>query len=466
MALRSVHAQRRHERARPWPGFRRPYTPPPAPRPGARPTAAPDPGRRRAAAACGGALHRRERQARQELGARPAASGRGRGEPVRVRRRQWDGPPNVRAMERPAADRSAGAVPAPTIRGAGVPGSAVADVVGERVGLAVRERMPLWLQSRCGLEKRSVAPSAYCSSRRWSSRHSTSGAAVRSRCGHRRWCGRRRPTGSPAPGREPVRGARRFGRVPSSDAARVPTGVASSWTSAARCAGRDCSGCRPDHASRTPCVAGGVRPGTDTGGLNRARLLVDGEQIVVGAPAPVPGVGAEAGAAGPGTGASVAGAAPGTSVSLSTATVDQLDALPESAPSRTAHRRLPRPARGIPLGGRTPRGQRHRRAALRRPAEPRTTMSAPQTGPERTAARPRSDRPAARSPPAAGWGTRTPGRRALRTCAWWRRARCLGRAAWALDAPTAWVIGVCGRLPGDGGWAVGDAATGGAGRRT
>lgn len=84
-------------------------------------------------------------------------------------------------------------------------------------------------------------------------------------------------------------------------------------------------------------AAGGVRPGTDTGGLNRARLLVDGEQIVVGAPAPVPGVGAEAGAAGPGTGASVAGAAPGTPVSLSTATVDQLDALPGVGPVLAQH---------------------------------------------------------------------------------------------------------------------------------
>ena len=27
----------------------------------------------------------------------------------------------------------------------------------DRAGLAVRERLPLWLQSRCGLERRSVA---------------------------------------------------------------------------------------------------------------------------------------------------------------------------------------------------------------------------------------------------------------------------------------------------------------------
>lgn len=38
-------------------------------------------------------------------------------------------------------------------------------------------------------------------------------------------------------------------------------------------------------------AAGGVRPGTDTTGLNLARILVDGEQVLVGATAqPAPGV--------------------------------------------------------------------------------------------------------------------------------------------------------------------------------
>ena len=48
-------------------------------------------------------------------------------------------------------------------------------------------------------------------------------------------------------------------------------------------------------------AAGGIRPGADTSGLNLARKLVDGEQIVVGAPAvkpPTPGD-AAAEAAGP-----------------------------------------------------------------------------------------------------------------------------------------------------------------------
>ncbi|WP_408996689.1 SLBB domain-containing protein, partial [Streptomyces europaeiscabiei] len=36
-------------------------------------------------------------------------------------------------------------------------------------------------------------------------------------------------------------------------------------------------------------AAGGVRRGANTDGLNRARLLVDGEQVLVDSPAPVPG---------------------------------------------------------------------------------------------------------------------------------------------------------------------------------
>ncbi|WP_307847138.1 ComEA family DNA-binding protein [Streptomyces sp. F63] len=75
-------------------------------------------------------------------------------------------------------------------------------------------------------------------------------------------------------------------------------------------------------------AAGGVRPGTDTTGLNRARVLTDGEQIVVGGPAAAPGTGgAAAGAPGPAAGGAAAGP-----VSLSTATLEQLDGLPGVGP--------------------------------------------------------------------------------------------------------------------------------------
>ncbi|MFG2297063.1 helix-hairpin-helix domain-containing protein [Streptomyces sp. NPDC048603] len=73
-------------------------------------------------------------------------------------------------------------------------------------------------------------------------------------------------------------------------------------------------------------AAGGVRPGTDTTGLNRARILVDGEQVLVGAPAP-PG----ASAAAPG------GLAPAAPLSLGTATVEQLDGLPGVGPVLARH---------------------------------------------------------------------------------------------------------------------------------
>lgn len=74
-------------------------------------------------------------------------------------------------------------------------------------------------------------------------------------------------------------------------------------------------------------AAGGPRRGVNLSSLNQAQVLVDGEQIIVGgqgAPAATTSGGAGSGGAG--------GAASGGPVNLNTATVEELDTLPDVGP--------------------------------------------------------------------------------------------------------------------------------------
>jgi competence protein ComEA len=88
--------------------------------------------------------------------------------------------------------------------------------------------------------------------------------------------------------------------------------------------------------------AGGARPGVDLTSLNLARVLVDGEQILVGVPA-ASGVAASSSSSAGGTAGASSG--DGALVNLNTATLEQLDGLPGVGPVtaqkildwRTAH---------------------------------------------------------------------------------------------------------------------------------
>ncbi|MER6009756.1 ComEA family DNA-binding protein [Streptomyces bluensis] len=210
----------------------------------------------------------------------------------------------------------------------------------ERLGPAVRERMPLWLQARCGLERRSVLALSVV----------LVVAAVFAV--QHFWAGRTEPVSAPevvrpAPfnerderseqGEGDGRGGRRdaaaTGAFPGVSASPAGPAIVVDVSGKVRNPGvqRLPAGSRVADALR---AAGGVRPGTSTEGLNRARLLMDGEQVVVGGPAP-PAAGVMPGAGG--AGGPAAGAAPTTPVSLSTATADQLDTLPGVGPVLARH---------------------------------------------------------------------------------------------------------------------------------
>ncbi|MGW4431112.1 helix-hairpin-helix domain-containing protein [Streptomyces tendae] len=227
----------------------------------------------------------------------------------------------------------------PPLPGPEAPGDADIDGSGgatptwrERTGQALRERMPLWLQTRCGLERRSVAALTVL----------LAVAAVFAV--QHFWSGRTQSVAAPEVVREAAAyGAGKPGPTAADSAA---TGEPGSKAAPTATAGPEIvvdvggkvrkpgihslpAGSRVADALR---AAGGVRPGTKTDGLNRARFLVDGEQVIVGAPAPAPAPGAGPAPSGP-----PGAAGPAAPVSLSTATTDQLDTLPGVGPVLAQH---------------------------------------------------------------------------------------------------------------------------------
>ncbi|MFE0514984.1 helix-hairpin-helix domain-containing protein [Streptomyces sp. NPDC058964] len=213
-----------------------------------------------------------------------------------------------------------------------------------RAGLALRERLPMWLQVRCGLERRGVAALAvllvaaavFAAQHFWTGRTQSVSApqVVRAESPYRK------------EGQSDGTGQREEGGKGGRTGPGVSGGAAAPGTAGAEIVVDVGGKVREPGVHRLPAgsrvadalrAAGGVRPGTSTEGLNRARFLVDGEQVVVGGPAPAAGPGA-GGSGGPGSaGAAVGAAGPPAPVSLNTATTDQLDTLPGVGPVLAQH---------------------------------------------------------------------------------------------------------------------------------
>ncbi|MFI2432130.1 helix-hairpin-helix domain-containing protein [Streptomyces sp. NPDC018693] len=254
-------------------------------------------------------------------------------EPAAQRAESGTGPPGHDAAphQPPARGLPPSEPPAPSPG----PGSAEpeprADTWRERVGPALRERLPLWVQARCGLERRSVLALSVV----------LLVAAVFAV--QHFWGGRAQSVRAP----EVVRAAAPYeatGEGTGSAAGAAGAVTASPGAAAAEIV-VDVSGkVREPGIHRLPAgsrvadalqAAGGVRPGTNTDGLNRARFLVDGEQVVVGIP--LPAAATAAGTSGAPAGAAPPAAGPAAPLSLNTATAEQLDTLPGVGPVLAQH---------------------------------------------------------------------------------------------------------------------------------
>jgi competence protein ComEA len=232
---------------------------------------------------------------------------------------------------------NAGAGPAPRRR-------------GWRAGQAALERLPMWVQLRCGLEPRTLGALAVvlvvavvlAVQHFWTARPQSVRAPGTVRAGAAAPAG---ATGDGAPGGVPGTLPETLVSKPSPSAAAARVVVDVGGKVGRPGVVRLAAGSRVADALR---AAGGVEPGADLTGLNRARLLVDGEQVLVDSPAPPGGPAALGGPAPPamgrtgvggiGVGADTGAAAgAGGIVSLNSATPDQLDTLPGVGPVLAQH---------------------------------------------------------------------------------------------------------------------------------
>ncbi|MFS0693705.1 helix-hairpin-helix domain-containing protein [Streptomyces nitrosporeus] len=204
----------------------------------------------------------------------------------------------------------------------------------QSLGHGLRDRLPLWIQLRCGLEPKSLAALVVV----------LVVAAVFA--GTHFWSARPQAVRVPEPVVEAVTGPAGASAPVGLPAGPSPAAVPFAMASAPGAhIVVDVSGkvLRPGIQELPPGsrvadalrAAGGVREGADSTGLNRARVLTDGEQVVVGVPGAQP---AQAGPAG-GTGGSAGGgrAGPVAPISLNAATPEQLETLPGVGPVLAGH---------------------------------------------------------------------------------------------------------------------------------